>query len=164
MRQRVLCSVVAGILLMPSVFAGETGMSYDGSGDPNDPKPRFAPPGAGTTPKPQMKNTTPLSSQSGVAPLQGGVPHREVQPGTETPQADDATSGGGTRQPRGGLRSSGDDDDMDDQEVQRHTVQGMEVPGRPSKGSAQVQSGGGGWHPDGRRAVRGQKGHGYAAG
>lgn len=77
-------------------LAGETGMSYDGTNDPNAPKPQFAPPGAGNPPKPITTNTTPVT---GVAPQTSGTPQPEVQPGTETPQVEEQKPVAGTLHP-----------------------------------------------------------------
>lgn len=63
-------------------------------------------------------------------------PGPEVQPGTETPRGDvTRTMPGGAPQvthkppPRRTGRATGDDDDIDDSEVQRRTVQGAGTPG-----------------------------------
>lgn len=118
-------------------LAGETGMSYDGDNDPNGPKPQFAPPGAGTNPKPQIQNTTPVTPQLGITPQQGGVPRKPEQPGSETPQA--GLDAGKTVKPHrlSNPRASGDEDDIDDLEIERHTVRGVDMPGPPAKGPSQ---------------------------
>jgi len=167
---RIVAHVVVGVLLLAAptaTFAGETGMSHDDTVNPGAPTPHIAPPGGSNAPRPLSTNTTPRTE---ATPLPSGLPPREVQPGEETPQAEDQTrgqikrplpgtagqSGGdGTqtedelfvgRKAGGGQVSSGDDDDMDDQEVERHTVQGVETPGTPAKGGSKplTRSGGDG--------------------
>jgi hypothetical protein len=170
---RIIAHAVIGVLRLATPWAavaGETGMSYDDTVNPGAPPPRIAPPGGGNTPKPLTTNTTPASPQTGATPLQGGMPPREVQPGEETPQVDEqAPSAGRMRPPRGvmlqpgggdgtqtedelyvgrkaggGQVSSGDEDDIEDFQVERRTVQGASTPGVPSKGLTKgLQPGGG---------------------
>lgn len=156
---RFIAHAVAGVLLLVpnwAAVAGETGMSHDDTVNPGAPPPHIAPPGGSTSPQPLSTNTTP---RTGATPLPSGLPPREVQPGEETPQAEDQTrgqikrplpgtagqSGGGDgtqtedelyvgRKAGGGSVSSGDEDEFEDLQVERRTVQGAEKPGVPSQG------------------------------
>jgi len=129
------------LILSWAAHAGETGMSYDGSGVPGQP-PHIAAPGGSAPVKPLSTNVTPtIRSGELTAP---GVPLKEIQPGDETPQADTGSGSTGIVRPRATGLTTGDDDDIDDQEVQRLTVQGLEHPGTPARGGAQgLQSSGG---------------------
>lgn len=129
---RFIAHAIAGVLLLaPSwvAFAGETGMSHDDTVNPGAPAPHIAPPGGSTSPRPLSTNTTP---RTGATPLPSGLPPREVQPGEETPQTEDELYVG--RKAGGGQVSSGDEDEFEDLQVERRTVQGAEKPGVPSQG------------------------------
>lgn len=156
---RIVAHAVVSVLLLAAptaTYAGETGMSHDDTVNPGAPPPHIAPPGGSTSPRPLSTNTTP---RTGATPLPSGLPPREVQPGEETPQAEDQTRGqikrplpGTARQPGGGdgtqtedelyvgrkagggQVSSGDEDEFEDLQVERRTVQGAEKPGVPSQG------------------------------
>lgn len=139
--------IAAGCLFISCALAGETGMSETGTVNPgppppmnSGPPPRIAPPGGGVTPAPLPTNTTPAV---GSAPLPVGAPAREVQPGVETPQVDNPSGQGLGGRPRAGTRSSGDEDDIDDLEIERHTVRGVDMPGPPSKPPSAMQRSGG---------------------
>ena len=87
-------------------------------------------------PPPLKSNTTPAV---GIAPLTGGVPSRELQPGVETPQVENTSGQRLGGRPHTGTRSSGDEDDIDDLEIERHTVKDADTPGPPSKGPSGTQ-------------------------
>ena len=165
---QIAALAVLGFLLAVSPcasVAGETGMSYDDAGNPGAPPPHIAPPGSGNMPRPLSTNTTPITPLGGGAQPQAGPPPREVQPGEETPQADDQATRGGTTRPKPGSRlqtgggdgtqtedelyvgrkagggsvSSGDEDEFEDLEVERRTVQGASRPGERQGSSPTVK-------------------------
>lgn len=107
MKTTLLFLLMAALISLAATSgqAGETGMSFDGTNDPNAPAPHIAPPGGGNTPKPLTTNTTPVT---GVAPLSGDTPQHEVQPGEETPQVEEAKPvAGGFRPPRNTVTKDG---------------------------------------------------------
>jgi hypothetical protein len=114
-------------------------MSETGAINPAPPPPD-ATRGGGTMPPPLKSNTTPAV---GIAPLTGGVPSRELQPGVETPQVENTSGQRLGGRPHTGTRSSGDEDDIDDLEIERHTVRGVDMPGPSSKGPSGAQRTGG---------------------
>jgi len=90
------------------------------------------------TPSPEVQPGTESPRGDDASRRLGGAqpPGPEVQPGTETPRGDvTRTMPGGAPQvthkppPRRTGRATGDDDDIDDSEVQRRTVQGGGTPG-----------------------------------
>ncbi|MCR4347790.1 MAG: hypothetical protein NUV55_11405 [Sulfuricaulis sp.] len=128
---RIVAHAVVSVLLLAAptaTYAGETGMSHDDTVNPGAPLPHIAPPGGSTSPQPLSTNTTP---RTGATPLPSGLPPREVQPGEETPQTEDELYVG--RKAGGGSVSSGDEDEFEDLDIERRTVQGAEKPGAPSK-------------------------------
>jgi len=131
--------IVAGCLYISCALAGETGMSETGAINPAPPPPD-ATRGGGTMPPPLKTNTTPAV---GVAPQTSGIPSHELQPGVETPQVENPSGQGLGGRPHAGTRSSGDEDDIDDLEIERHTVKDADMPGPPSKGPSGTQRTGG---------------------
>lgn len=139
MGPRRWCAILAGCLYFSCALAGETGMSETGAINPAPPPPD-ATRGGGTMPPPLQTNTTPAV---GIAPQSGGVPSHEVQPGVETPQLENPSGQRLGGRPHAGTRSSGDEDDIDDLEIERHRVRDVDTPGPPSKGPSAVQRSGG---------------------
>ena len=132
-------AILAGCLYFSCALAGETGMSETGAINPAPPPPD-ATRGGGTPPPPLKTNTTPAV---GIAPQTGGVPSHQLQPGVETPQVENTSSQRLGGRPHAGTRNSGDEDDIDDLEIERHTVRGVDMPGPPSKGPSGTQRTGG---------------------